>query len=176
MAFCRYCGASEADAKFCASCGMATEVTGSGLSSSAASDQTTEHLVSGDNTVGAMAYFVLPAIYFLFFADAYKQNRFVRFHSFQALFYCGGLFALIWIVWNVLGFVPGVPCRCDRLADDHGVFRVLGQAHHPGLPRPTVQNSIDRRPRRETGLVVFVGLFRGDDGVRAAGRHTRVCH
>ena len=107
MAFCRYCGASEADAKFCASCGMATEVTGSGLSSSAASDQTTEHLVSGDNTLGAMAYFVLPAIYFLFFANAYKQNRFVRFHSFQALFYCGGVFALIWIVWNVLGFVLG---------------------------------------------------------------------
>ena len=107
MAFCRYCGASEADAKFCASCGMATEVTGSGLSSSAAGDQTTEHLVSGDNTIGAMAYFVLPAIYFLFFADAYKQNRFVRFHSFQALFYCGAVFALIWIVWNVLGFVLG---------------------------------------------------------------------
>ena len=105
MVFCRYCGADEADAKFCARCGMATELPGA--ISKAASDAATENFLSGDTTAGALAYFILPAIYFLFLADAYKQNRFVRFHSFQALFFCGGMFALIWIVWNVLGFILG---------------------------------------------------------------------
>ena len=63
--------------------------------------------VAGDNTAGALAYLLLPVIYFLFLTDTYRQNRFVRFHSFQALFYCGGALALIWIVMNILGFVLG---------------------------------------------------------------------
>jgi uncharacterized membrane protein len=33
---------------------------------------------------GALAYFLLPAIVFLFL-EPYKRNRFVRFHSFQCL-------------------------------------------------------------------------------------------
>src|SRR6266853_1154630 len=33
---------------------------------------------------GALAYFLLPAIVFLF-VEPYKNNRFVRFHSFQCL-------------------------------------------------------------------------------------------
>ena len=50
---------------------------------------------------------MLPAVYFLFLTDTYKQNRFVRFHSYQALFYFGGVLALLWIVSNVLGLVLG---------------------------------------------------------------------
>jgi uncharacterized membrane protein len=37
-----------------------------------------------ENVAGALAYFLLPAIAFLFF-EPYKRNRFVRFHSFQCL-------------------------------------------------------------------------------------------
>ena len=106
MAFCRNCGADVADAKFCSRCGSAADPLG-GVSSRPASAPPAADLAAGDNTVAALAYFVLPAIYFLFLADAYRQNRFVRFHSYQALFYCGSALALIWIVWNVLGFILG---------------------------------------------------------------------
>jgi len=109
MDFCRYCGADEADAKFCARCGMATAPLSGGASSipAGAEDPPAADFVTGDNTAGALAYLLLPAVYFLFLTDTYKQNRFVRFHSYQALFYCGGLLALIWIVWSVLEFILG---------------------------------------------------------------------
>jgi len=52
---------------------------------------------------GALAYFVLPAIAFLLI-EPYKENRFVRFHSFQ----CLGLFLASIVVvaaLRILGFV-----------------------------------------------------------------------
>ena len=153
MAFCRYCGADEADAKFCARCGMATAPLSGGASSTPAGAEAppAADFVTGDNTAGALAYLLLPAVYFLFLTDTYKQNRFVRFHSYQALFYCGGMFALIWVVWNVLWFILlRVPRVCGGLAYDDGIFCVLGKASDPSLPRPDVQNPRDRRSGRET--------------------------
>ncbi len=107
MAFCRNCGTDVADAKFCSRCGTATDPFGGGASSTSASASPTADFVAGDNTAGALAYLLLPAIYFLFLTDTYRQNRFVRFHSYQALFYCSSVVALIWIVLNILGFVLG---------------------------------------------------------------------
>ncbi len=107
MAFCRNCGVDVADAKFCSYCGTAADPLGGGASSRPASAPSGADFVAGDNTAGALAYLLLPAIYYLFLTETYKQNRFVRFHSYQALFYCGSALALIWIVWNILGFILG---------------------------------------------------------------------
>jgi len=47
-----------------------------------------------DNVAGALAYVTfIPAIVFLVL-EPYSKNRFIRFHSFQCLFFCGALFAL----------------------------------------------------------------------------------
>jgi len=57
---------------------------------------------------GALAYFLLPAIAFLF-VEPYNKNRFVRFHSFQCLGVCLAALiigALLRIVGFVLFFVP----------------------------------------------------------------------
>ena len=107
MAFCRNCGADVAEAKFCSGCGTATDPLGAGSSSTPASVPPAADFATGDNTAGALAYLMLPAVYFLFLTDTYKQNRFVRFHSYQALFYFGGVLAMFWIVSNVLGLVLG---------------------------------------------------------------------
>ena len=57
---------------------------------------------------GALAYFLLPAIVFLF-VEPYKKNRFVRFHSFQCLgVYLASVVvvAILRIVGFVLFFIP----------------------------------------------------------------------
>src|SRR5437660_1521194 len=64
----------------------------------------------GDNIAGALAYFFLPAIVFVL-VDPFKRSRFIRFHSFQALFLAiaaiiAGL-ALRLIV-AVLGLIPAL--------------------------------------------------------------------
>jgi uncharacterized membrane protein len=52
---------------------------------------------------GALAYFLLPAIVFLF-VEPYKKNRFVRFHSFQCLgFFLAGVILVATL--RVLGFL-----------------------------------------------------------------------
>ena len=107
MAFCRNCGADVGDVKFCSRCGTAADPLGGGASSGPAGAPPTADFVAGDNTFAALAYLLLPAIYFLFVTDTYRQNRFVRFHSYQALFFCGSAVAVIWIVLNILGFVLG---------------------------------------------------------------------
>lgn len=42
-----------------------------------------------ETVAGALAYFLLPAIVFLL-VEPYRNNRFVRFHSFQSLGFCAG--------------------------------------------------------------------------------------
>lgn len=64
----------------------------------------------GDNIAGALAYFLLPAALFLL-VDPFKRSRFIRFHSFQALFLAvaaivGGL--VLRLVVAVLGLIPAL--------------------------------------------------------------------
>jgi len=64
----------------------------------------------GDNIAGALAYFVLPAAIFLL-VDPFKRSRFIRFHSFQALFLAaavivGGL--VLRLVVAIVGLVPAL--------------------------------------------------------------------
>jgi len=47
-----------------------------------------------DNVAGMLAYItIIPAIIFLVM-EPYNKNRFVRFHSWQCLFFAGALFVL----------------------------------------------------------------------------------
>lgn len=96
MAFCNHCGAQVDDnARFCTGCGKpigaATSppppaVVGSGLES---------------HVAGALAYLVIPAIIFLV-SEPYKRDSFVRFHSFQAIFFWAAWVGF-WIVFNIIG-------------------------------------------------------------------------
>ncbi len=54
-----------------------------------------------ENIAAALAYLFIPAIIWLIL-EPYKDNKFIRFHSFQSLFFT----AASWIVSIVLGFIP----------------------------------------------------------------------
>lgn len=96
MAYCSSCGTQVADGTtMCAACsrsapgGTATATSG-GLT---------------DNVAGMLAYVtIIPAIIFLVTAP-YNKNRFVRFHSFQCLFFCLALI-VISIAFSILTVVP----------------------------------------------------------------------
>ena len=95
MAFCNMCGARIADgATTCAACGggatVAPAVAASGLA---------------DNVAGMLAYVTfIPAIVFLV-TPPYNQSRFVRFHSFQSIFFCVAI-AAIQIALSIMTVVP----------------------------------------------------------------------
>jgi uncharacterized membrane protein len=97
MAFCNMCGAQIADGSTaCAACGSrgsagpAAAVPAQGLA---------------DNVAGILAYVtIIPAIVFLVLAP-YNRNRFVRFHSFQCLFFTLAVFA-IHVALSILTVVP----------------------------------------------------------------------
>ncbi|HWR16278.1 MAG TPA: DUF4870 domain-containing protein [Terriglobales bacterium] len=93
--FCVNCGNPMDDSSaFCQKCGQpiagATATPGG-----TASTVTTGGLT--DNVAGLLAYItIIPAIIFLV-TTPYNRNKFVRFHSFQCLF-----FAVAWIVINIV--------------------------------------------------------------------------
>ena len=77
MAFCSACGAQiPAGTTACPACSRSA---GAPAGAQAAGGGLT------DNVAGILAYLVIPAIVFLV-QPPYNQNRFIRFHSFQALF------------------------------------------------------------------------------------------
>jgi uncharacterized membrane protein len=98
MAFCNQCGAQIADgATTCAACSsgrpavvVAPAGTGTGLA---------------DNVAGMLAYVtIIPAIVFLV-VEPYNKSRFVRFHSFQSIFF-GVAWTALWIVLNIVAHIP----------------------------------------------------------------------
>ena len=119
MPFCNSCGSQVDDGvKFCPGCGqtMAAAMAGGGSEpggsgrpmgggsigggASAASTQ-------NDNVMGALAYLLIPAIIFLV-VEPYSKNRFIRFHSFQSLFYCLASVAIqitLGILSSILAFI-----------------------------------------------------------------------
>jgi uncharacterized membrane protein len=97
MAFCSGCGTAIADGStMCAACssktagGTSAASTGGGLT---------------DNVAGMLAYVtIIPAIVFLV-AAPYNKSRFVRFHSFQSIFFC-----VAWIALSIaLSIVAAIP-------------------------------------------------------------------
>lgn len=58
-----------------------------------------------DNVAGMLAYVtIIPAIVFLV-VEPYRRSRFVRFHSFQSIFFAVAWTAL-WIVLNIVTHIP----------------------------------------------------------------------
>jgi uncharacterized membrane protein len=97
MAFCSVCGTPIAEGSICPVCSAkgspsAVAVTGG---------------VLADNIAGLLAYVtIIPAIVFLV-TPPYNKSRFVRFHSFQSIFFCVAMI-VIWIGFAMLGVVPGL--------------------------------------------------------------------
>ncbi len=97
--FCASCGAQMADtATTCPACGKGAGQSAGGGTAAAPAQQ-----AGGmqDNLAGALAYLWIVAIIFLLI-EPYNRNKFVRFHSFQALFL--GLVSIAGHI--VLGIVP----------------------------------------------------------------------
>src|SRR5258707_7309132 len=95
MAFCPTCGTQIAEGAVCPKCAGAAP---SGSTTTAGGGLT-------DNMAGALAYVtIIPAILFLVL-EPYNRKRFIRFHSFQCIF-----FAVGWtVLWMALSFVAHIP-------------------------------------------------------------------
>ena len=135
MPFCTQCGAEVGGASFCPQCGAAAEVGGAAAAPSAgtpAAESAPPPSAGGDpapgagaagaqppppaaaasgsqdNLMGALAYATpIPAIIFLVI-DPYKNIKFVRFHSFQSIFFCVAAIAIsiaLTILSLILAFV-----------------------------------------------------------------------
>ena len=123
MAFCPNCGA-EVQGRFCAKCGAAVPVATTGGAAASPGVPPGSTTVSGpvpsaqpysapvataggmtDNVAGALCYVLglITGIIFLALAP-YNQNKFVRFHAFQAIFFHVAWIAL-WIVEMIVGMI-----------------------------------------------------------------------
>jgi uncharacterized membrane protein len=107
MAFCSSCGGQvPAGAAVCPACGHSAAAP-----AAPAAVATTQAPGSGltDNVAGMLAYVtIIPAILFLVL-EPYNKNRFIRFHSFQSIFFAVGWIALwigVMIISAVLAFIP----------------------------------------------------------------------
>jgi uncharacterized membrane protein len=98
MAFCSTCGAQIADGTTtCAVCAGR-------VATAPAVPQATAGGMA-DNVAGMLAYItIIPAIIFLVM-EPYNKNRFIRFHSWQCLFFAGALFVLH-VGLSIFAFVP----------------------------------------------------------------------
>ena len=99
MAFSPVCGTQIVEGAACPKC-----TAGAGHSSVPVASVTTGGGLE-DNVAGALAYVtIIPAIVFLVL-EPFNRKRFVRFHSFQCIF-----FAIAWtVLWICLSFVAHIP-------------------------------------------------------------------
>src|ERR1700735_5464645 len=97
MAFCSTCGAQIADGTTCPACAS--------RSASATIAAPANAGGMAENVAGMIAYVtIIPAIIFLVM-EPYNKNRFIRFHSWQCLFFAGVLFVLH-VGLSIFAFVP----------------------------------------------------------------------
>lgn len=106
MAFCVKCGATlNEGSAFCTGCG--SPASGENASAQAASAAAPASTSTGmtPNVAGALAYILglLTGIVFLV-VDPYKNDKFVRFHAFQSIFFNVAWIAL-WIILSILGSI-----------------------------------------------------------------------
>jgi uncharacterized membrane protein len=97
MPFCSSCGTQIPEGQtMCPACSRPAAATASPATAGGG---------LADNVAGMLAYItIIPAIIFLVI-EPYNRNRFIRFHSFQCIFFCVALFAL-GIALSVLTVVP----------------------------------------------------------------------
>jgi uncharacterized membrane protein len=99
MAFCSSCGGQiPAGAVVCPACGHSAAAPAAAAAAQAGSGLT-------DNVAGMLAYItIIPAIIFLVM-EPYNRNRFIRFHSFQCIFFWVAL-VVIQVGLSIIGFLP----------------------------------------------------------------------
>ena len=111
--FCPNCGANV-QGRFCAKCGTAVDAPPAGASASAnsapppgAQPYTAPATTGGltENVAGALCYAlgIITGILFLVLAP-YNQNKFVRFHAFQSIFFQAA-WIVLWIALTTLSFI-----------------------------------------------------------------------
>lgn len=100
MAFCNMCGAQIADGTTtCAACASRVSAAPAGAAAAAPASG------MADNVAGMLAYItIIPAIIFLVL-EPYNKNRFVRFHSWQNIFFHIAWIAL-WIALSIFAHIP----------------------------------------------------------------------
>src|SRR5271157_1553783 len=98
MAFCSSCAAQIPEgATVCPACSRSA-TPGASSAQAAAGGLT-------DNVAGMLAYFtIIPAIVFLVLKP-YNRSRFIRFHSFQCIFFAVG-WTVLWIMLSIIGHIP----------------------------------------------------------------------
>jgi uncharacterized membrane protein len=109
MPFCSKCGADVSGVTFCAQCG--TPVGGQAAGGPGGGSAGYQARAAGgqiqSNVMGALAYVtIIPAILFLIL-EPYKNDPFVRFHSFQCIFLALTSFVLS-IGLTIITMVPVV--------------------------------------------------------------------
>jgi uncharacterized membrane protein len=121
MAFCAKCGAQLAEGvTFCGACGAPVGAAASPVGMSPVAPAATASAGGGlaSNVAGALAYVtIIPAIIFLVM-EPYNKDRFIKFHSFQCLFFAAAMFAIsivLMIVGFILAFIPVVGWLLDLL-------------------------------------------------------------
>lgn len=103
MAFCAKCGAQLTEGVvFCGACGAPVGGAAPVAAPSAASTGITS------NVAACLAYIVgfITGIIFLVL-DPYKNDKFVRFHAFQSIFFSVVVIGFS-IVWSILTFILGI--------------------------------------------------------------------
>jgi len=108
MAFCTTCGAQiPAGTSVCPACSRPAAAGAAGGAATGAAPATVQASTGGltDNVAGMLAYITpIPAIVFLVI-EPYNKNRFIRFHSFQNIFFFVAMIAL-GIALSIVSFIP----------------------------------------------------------------------
>ena len=125
MSYCQVCGNNITDGSpHCPACGAAQGVPSGaipGQPAAAAPVYAAPPVAAGagltPNVAGALTYLIgaITGILFLV-VDPFKNDRFVRFHAFQSIFFNVAWIAF-WIVWMILGLVLS--------AISHGLFFII---------------------------------------------------
>lgn len=104
MAFCAKCGAQLAEGtSFCASCGTPVGSVAGGPGTPAAAGTP-----MSSNVAGLLAYILgfISGIIFLVI-EPYKNDKFVRFHAFQSIFFNVALI-VFWIAYSIVASILGI--------------------------------------------------------------------
>ncbi len=107
MAFCSKCGAQlNENSSFCAACGTpvaASQAVPSppGVAQTPASAPVYTASAGMSNNVAGLLCYILGIITGIIFLvlEPYKNNRFVRFHAFQSIFFWVAC-CVIWMIWS----------------------------------------------------------------------------
>jgi len=111
MAFCTKCGAQLGEGMgFCAACGAPTGSAAGGPAAPAAGGPAAPAAGSSgmsSNVAGLLTYILgfITGIIFLVI-DPYKNDKFVRFHAFQSIFFNVAL-VVFWIAYTILASILG---------------------------------------------------------------------